>query len=305
MEHTETPAFKSKHYYIVAIAVLIFIAIFWWWRVYLYPYQTTDDANIATLDHTISSVQSGKILQVAVEDGDMVRKGDLLFTVDDTILQIELEKAKAGLDHANDEVKLQKIRVDLAKEDFQRATTEFTGGVISKEAIDHVEKTLQMAQAQLQSINSLAEVQEASLKLIETQIQYANVTAPTDGIIAKRWHDPGDVVRAGQAVLSLFDLSQIWISANIEETKLSSIHVGDPVDISVDAYPHLEFHGNVLVIGAAAASQFALIPSNNSSGNFTKVTQRIPLRISINAQENAQSLYLRPGMSVKVKIRTR
>lgn len=305
MEHTETPAFKSKYYYIVAIAVLIFIAIFWWWRVYLYPYQTTDDANIASLDHTISSVQSGKILQVAVEDGDMVRKGDLLFTVDDTILQIELEKAKAGLDHANDEVKLQKIRVDLAKEDFQRATTEFTGGVISKEAIDHVDKTLQMAQAQLQSINSLAEVQEASLKLIETQIQYANVTAPTDGIIAKRWHDPGDVVRAGQAVLSLFDLSQIWISANIEETKLSSIHVGDPVDISVDAYPHLEFHGNVLVIGAAAASQFALIPSNNSSGNFTKVTQRIPLRISINAQENAQSLYLRPGMSVKVKIRTR
>jgi len=305
MEHTETPAFKSKYYYIVAIAVLIFIAIFWWWRVYLYPYQTTDDANIASLDHTISSVQSGKILQVAVEDGDMVRKGDLLFTVDDTILQIELEKAKAGLDHANDEVKLQKIRVDLAKEDFQRATTEFTGGVISKEAIDHVDKTLQMAQAQLQSINSLAEVQEASLKLIETQIQYANVTAPTDGIIAKRWHDPGDVVRAGQAVLSLFDLSQIWISANIEETKLSSIHAGDPVDITVDAYPHLEFHGNVLVIGAAAASQFALIPSNNSSGNFTKVTQRIPLRISINAQENAQSLYLRPGMSVKVKIRTR
>jgi membrane fusion protein (multidrug efflux system) len=305
MEHTETPAFKSKYYYIVAIAVLIVIAIFWWWRVYLYPYQTTDDANIATLDHTISSIQTGKILQVAVEDGDMVRKGDLLFTVDDTILQIELEKAKAGLDHANDEVKLQKIRVDLAKEDFQRATTEFNGGVISKEAIDHVDKTLQMAQAQLQSINSLAEVQEASLKLIETQIQYSNVTAPTDGIIAKRWHDPGDVVRAGQAVLSLFDLSQIWISANIEETKLSSIHVGDPVDITVDAYPHLKFQGNVLVIGAAAASQFALIPSNNSSGNFTKVTQRIPLRISINTQENAQALYLRPGMSVKVKIRTR
>ena len=74
--------------------------------------------------------------------------------------------------------------------------------------------------------------------------------------------------------------------------------------IAVDAYPGLEFQGNVMVIGAAAASQFALIPPNNASGNFTKVTQRIPLRISIKTQENEQGLYLRPGMSVKIKIRT-
>jgi membrane fusion protein (multidrug efflux system) len=305
MEHTETPFFKSKIYYIAAILVLLLIVIFWWWRAYFYPYQSTEDASIAGLDHMISSVQSGKILQVAVDDGDVVKKGDLLFTLDDTLLQIEKEKAAAGLDHANDEVKLQKIRVDLAREDLERATKEFAGGVISQEAMNHAEKTFQMMQAQLESINSLADVQEATLKMIETQVQYSQVTAPTNGIIAKRWHDPGDVIRAGQTVLSLMDLSHIWITANIEETKLSSIHVGAPVDITVDAYPGLEFQGNVMVIGAAAASQFALIPPNNSSGNFTKVTQRIPLRISLKSVDNAQGLYLRPGMSVKVKIRTR
>jgi multidrug resistance efflux pump len=115
----------------------------------------------------------------------------------------------------------------------------------------------------------------------------------------------GDVVRAGQTVLSLIDLSNIWITANIEETKLPTIRVGDHVDITVDAYPKLKLEGSVVVVGAAAASQFALIPANNASGNFTKVTQRIPLKISLKKPENTQDLYLRPGMSVKVKIRTR
>ncbi len=305
MEQTEPSFFKSKIYYIAAILVLMLIVIFWWWRAYFYPFQTTEDASIAGHDHTISSVQSGKIMQVAVNDGDVVKKGDLLFTLDDTLMLIEKEKAAAGVDHANDEVKLQKIRVDLAKDDLDRATKEFAGGVISQEVFNRIEKTYQMMQAQLQSINSLADVQEATLKEIETKVQYSQVTAPIDGVIAMRWHDPGDVIRAGQTVLSLMDLSNIWITANIEETKLSSIRVGAPVIITVDAYPGLKFQGNVMVIGAAAASQFALIPPNNASGNFTKVTQRIPLRISIKTTDNDQGLYLRPGMSVKIKIRTR
>jgi membrane fusion protein (multidrug efflux system) len=253
----------------------------------------------------ISAVQSGKILQVAVSEGDVVKKGDLLFALDDTILLIEREKAAAALDHANDEVKLQKIRVDLAKDNLDRATKEYAGGVISQEAFTHIEKTYQMMQAELQSINSLADVQEATLKEVETQIHYSQVTAPIDGVIAMRWHDPGDVIRAGQTVLSLMDLKNIWITANIEETKLASIRVGAPVSITVDAYPGQHFEGNVQVVGAAAASQFALIPQNNASGNFTKVTQRIPLKISIKTMENAQGLYLRPGMSVSIKIRTR
>ncbi len=307
MEQKETHFFKEKtnFYYLAGIVVLILIGVFWWWRVYLYPYQTTEDASIASIDHTISSVQSGKILQMAVSDGDMVKKGDLLFILDDTLLQVEKEKAIAGLAHAKDEAKLQKIRVDLAKIDYDRARIEFAEGLISKEAMDHVEKRYQMAQAQLLSILSLSQVQEATLKETETQLGYSHVTAPTDGVIAKRWHDPGDVVRAGQTILSLIDLAEIWVAANIEETKLSVIRVGDSVIVKVDAYPGLELQGSVLVVGAAAASQFALIPANNSSGNFTKITQRIPLKISIKMPENAQNLYLRPGMSVTVKIRTK
>ena len=305
MEQSEIPFFKSKFYYVAVVVVLAAVLIFWGWRAFLYPYQTTEDASIAGFDHTVSSVQAGQILKVAVEDGAVVKKGDLLFTLNDALLQIEREKAAAALDHANDEIKLQKIRVDLAKDDLERAEKEFAGGVIPQEAMNRVKKTYQMMEAQLQAVNSLADVQEATLKMIELQIQYSQVTAPIDGIIAKRWHDPGDVVREGQTVLSLMDLSHIWITANIEETKVASIDVGAPVVITVDAYPGLQFQGNVLTIGAAAASQFALIPPNNASGNFTKVTQRIPLKISMKAVDHPQGLYLRPGMSVKVKIRKR
>ena len=101
------------------------------------------------------------------------------------------------------------------------------------------------------------------------------------------------------------DLAHVWVDAKIEETKISEIRVGDPVALSFDAYPNLEIKGVVVVIGAAAASQFALIPANNSSGNFTKVTQRVPLRIAFSAPHENSRLYLRPGMSVKVKIRAR
>ncbi|MBS0648403.1 MAG: HlyD family secretion protein [Verrucomicrobia bacterium] len=306
MEEKQPPFYKEKtnFYYLAGIFLILCIAAFWWWRVYLYPYVSTEDASIASVDHAISPLQSGQILSMVVEDGSIVKKGDLLFAIDDVLLKVEREKAVAALTHARDEVRLQKIQLDLAQEDLKRASVEFAGGVISEEMMQHVEKNYQMAEAQHQSIVSLVAVQEAALNAIDLQLKFAQVTAPIDGVIAKRWHEPGDVVRAGQTVLSLMDLSQIWIAANIEETKLSTIHVGDPVKITVDAYPGIEFQGSVRVIGAAAASQFALIPPNNASGNFTKITQRIPLKISMKP-EHAQALYLRPGMSVKVKIRTR
>ena len=141
--------------------------------------------------------------------------------------------------------------------------------------------------------------------MVEKQIELSQVRAPAAGVVARVWHYAGDLVSAGQTTLTLMDLANVWVDAKIEETKISEIRVGDPVALSFDAYPHLEIKGVVVVIGAAAASQFALIPANNSSGNFTKVTQRVPLRIAFSVSDENSRLYLRPGMSVKVKIRAR
>jgi membrane fusion protein (multidrug efflux system) len=296
---------KRKIYYFVFILMTVFVGVFWFWRVYFYPFESTEDAVIQAMDISVSPTVSGQIVQMNVEEGAVVQKGDLLFVVDDTMLKFQKEKAIAAIQHAQDELQVQKIRRDLARDDYIRAKTEFAAGVISQEMMNLAEKKLEMAEAMLGSILSLGEVQLSDLRIVEKQIELSHVVAPAAGVVAKLWHYAGDVVSAGQTTLTLLDLVNIWVDANIEETKLSSIHVGDPVMLTVSAYPELQLPGTVVVVGAAAASQFALIPASNSSGNFTKVTQRVPLKISVNVSEENSTLYLRPGMSVSIKIRAR
>lgn len=104
---------------------------------------------------------------------------------------------------------------------------------------------------------------------------------PMNGVVSKRWVMEGDVVQPGQAIFSIFDLQHVWITANLEETRVAALYEDCPVNIKVDAYPHQEFSGKVIRLGSNTAAQFSLIPPNNASGNFTKITQRVPVKISI------------------------
>ncbi len=109
-------------------------------------------------------------------------------------------------------------------------------------------------------------------------------------------------------MFTLYDLKNIWVTANLEETSISVLRSTDKVEISVDAYPEQKFTGRVFQIGSNTASQFSLIPPNNASGNFTKVTQRVPVKISIQpvaAQPGTATPQLLPGMSVEVKVKVK
>ena len=131
------------------------------------------------------------------------------------------------------------------------------------------------------------------------------IIASMNGVVAKRWVLAGDVVQPGQPIFTIYDVKNIWVTANLEETKLRHIHLNDPVQIDVDTYPGVKFSGKVFEIGNYTASEFSLIPPNNASGNFTKVTQRIPIKISIEdapAQDGSKPI-LRPGMSVEVSVK--
>ena len=142
--------------------------------------------------------------------------------------------------------------------------------------------------------------------MVETQLKNSSIVAPIAGVIARKWVMPGDIVQPGQPILTIYDLDSVWVTANFEETKLAFVRLDDAVRISVDAYPGVEFEGRVRLIGAAAVSQFSLIPPNNASGNFTKVAQRVPVKISIESkgsEKNFHPISLLPGMSAEVKIR--
>jgi membrane fusion protein (multidrug efflux system) len=126
------------------------------------------------------------------------------------------------------------------------------------------------------------------------------VRSPLSGVVDRKFVEAGEYVSPGQRLMLLHDPTQVWIEANIKETDLRRLAVGQAVRVRIDAYPEETFEGKVERIGHSATSTFALLPSPNPSGNFTKITQRVPVRIAI-AQREAR---LRPGMMVEIKIAT-
>jgi membrane fusion protein (multidrug efflux system) len=126
------------------------------------------------------------------------------------------------------------------------------------------------------------------------------VRAPFDGWVVRRWLDPGAMPLASQPIISLFDPATLRVDANIEEKYLHDVAIGDEAEISIDAYPALRLKGHVTEIMRATNSEFSLIPAEGVSGTFIKVTQRVPLRISVSVPPE---LALGPGLSVDVKIR--
>jgi membrane fusion protein (multidrug efflux system) len=300
---------KGKRVVLPVLATVLLAALAAvYWYLYLRDYVSTDDAFIDGDPITVSSKILGRLTSLAVDEGDTVKQGQLLVELDDADLRAQEAQAKAGLEYVQQSVAVAKIAVDRATDDFDRAAYQHKESIITREQYDHARKALEMAQAQYKVALSQVNASKAQLDVIETQLGNTKIVAPTSGVVARKWLVPGDIVQAGQAIYTVYDLDNIWITANFEETKLAAIAVGVPVQISVDAYPGRRFAGKVLLIGAAAASQFSLIPPNNASGNFTKVTQRVPVKISVNpaaAADPGRRVSLLPGMSVEVKIRVR
>jgi membrane fusion protein (multidrug efflux system) len=211
------------------------------------------------------------------------------------------------------------VSLDKAQEDFDRAKLQFEGNVITKESYDHLKKALEAAQAQydasksaldvskakIESSSSAIKSAEAQVVLIKTQIKNTKLYAPMSGIVAKRWLLPGDVTSTGQSVFTLTNNKNFRVIIYLEETNIAQLHIGQKAKFTVDAFSGVTFTGKIYNIGSNTASQFSLIPPSNASGNFTKVTQRVPVKISIDATEEGSkisSFRFLAGMSVVVKI---
>lgn len=142
--------------------------------------------------------------------------------------------------------------------------------------------------------------------LDSTATENCRIVSPVDGLIAKQWVVPGDLLQPGENIFTLNEGKELWVAVYLQETKFNEIRMGQSALFTLDAYPGLTFYGKIFYIGANAASEFSLIPPDNASGNYTKVAQRIPLRISIDRVEGKEklkaNLRLLSGMSANVKI---
>lgn len=166
------------------------------------------------------------------------------------------------------------------------------------EVVKAEEAQIGVLDQQIATLDAQVETLSAQIEQKRIDLARRNIRAEFDGVIDSTFIDAGEYVSPGTRLLIYHDPSTVWVDANVKETDFRRLTDGAAAQISIDAYPDREFRGEVVRIGEAATSQFALLPSPNPSGNFTKVTQRLPVRISIEQQDGL----LRPGMMVEVSI---
>lgn len=172
----------------------------------------------------------------------------------------------------------------------------------SQSAVDAERRGLDVVNSQELQLIADLHAKEASLTVAQVNLGYTTIEAPADGTVGERQVRPGQLVSPGTQVISF--VSQIkWVQANYRETQLTNVKVGDPAEIRIDEYPGKVFNGKVIEISPASGSQFALLPPDNATGNYTKVVQRIPVKIVFDDSNIATTL--RPGLSVIATVRTR
>jgi membrane fusion protein (multidrug efflux system) len=229
--------------------------------------------------------------------------GQVLSVLDTSDLKAQEKQFIAATINANESITLAKVNLEKAKDDFARAQSQYRDNIITKEQYDHSAKALDAAQAEYNISLTKPAMSKAQQEVVKAQLKNSTIYSPIDGVIARKWILEGDVVQQGQPIFTIFDMKNIWITAQFEETRLALVTMGAQVEISVDTYPDIKFSGKVIQIGSNTASQFSLIPPNNASGNFTKVTQRVPVKISID--KGNSNVNLLPGMSVEVRVKER
>jgi membrane fusion protein, multidrug efflux system len=325
---------KSARMYIPLIIIILIVLTggLYWYAEYS-RYISTDDAYIDSDKVSISSKMLSRIIQLYAGEGDSVKQGQLLAELDslDILAQKSqfvavrnqaraiLNQSQAKYNYDQESIKVLEINVEKTQDDYTRSANQLSSNAITKEKYDHDKKAFESAQAQLEAAKTqltvskaqiataVAAVQsaDAQIDVLTTQLNITRLYAPMDGIIAKRWLLPGDIAQPGQSIFTITNTGSLWVNVYIEETKMADIHLNQKALFTVDAYDGATFKGKIISIGSNTASQFSLIPPNNASGNFTKVTQRVPLKISIegcDTQRDLTGINLLAGMSVVMKI---
>jgi membrane fusion protein, multidrug efflux system len=172
----------------------------------------------------------------------------------------------------------------------------------SQSAVEAERRGLDVLNSQELQLIADLRAKEAALTVAQVNLGYTRIEAPADGTVGERQVRPGQLVSPGTQVIPFVDKTK-WVQANYRETQLTNVKVGDPAEVRIDAYPGKVFRGKVIEIAPASGSQFALLPPDNATGNFTKVVQRIPVKIGLDDASLAATL--RPGLSVIATVRTK
>jgi membrane fusion protein (multidrug efflux system) len=236
-------------------------------------YESTDDAYTAAYVHQIASRVNGTVIEVAVDDNQSVKRGQVLVRLDPRDFQVQVDKAQADYDRA--------------KADFDRIKDLRNDIAISKQDYDQSDTNLRTA--------------EANLDDARNQLSYCTITAPTDGTIGNKTVQTGNRVTVGGSLVNVVE--SIWVIANFKETQVGQMRVGQKATINVDEISDHSFTGTIDSFSPGTGSSFALLPPDNATGNFTKIVQRVPVKILFDPDSipNYEERLV-PGLSVEADV---
>lgn len=317
----------------VPLALLIGGLVYW---LSLQGKVSTDNAYVKTDQVSVSALVGGEIVETLVREGDVVKAGDVLFRIDPEPFQLQIAQANAAIATAQANVTALSNSTDLsgagisaareeiafAEANFRRKDELFRRGFLTKAEHDAAEHALSQAREQLRE--AMADRQAASAKLAtgaavpgenpqiatakaqravaELQLSRTEIRAPSAGRIAQADRLlVGQQVVQGLPVLTLVVDGTSYVEANFKETDLADMTVGQPAEVRFDAYPGLTLKGHVASIGAGTGSEFSVIPAQNATGNWVKVTQRVPVKVVIDEKSPRRMI---AGLSTEVTVFT-
>ncbi len=301
--------------------------------------MSTDDAYVNTEKVGISTDVAGIVQAVNVTDNERVRAGQVLYRLDPRQYQIALDNAKASLaqtaltidamkqDYKRmlSDVAAQQAQVVLDEANYARDAALLHSGTVSQAIYDQAQSTLDTDKNKLESLRQQAQVQlarldgnadipvaqhpqylqaQAQVEEAQRQLDHSVVVAPFAGLVTDvSAIAPGKYLAASTTAFYLVDTDHAWIDASPKETELTYVRPGQAVTVTIDAYPDVTWHGTVESISPAAAQEFSLLPAQNTSGNWVKVVQRVPMRVRVDTTGKNQPP-LRAGMSAVVDVDT-
>lgn len=269
-----------------ALAILLVGTGVWWWSS---GFEDTDNAYTAAHVATLSSKVPGLVSDVLIEENQKVKKGQVLVRIDQRDYHNSLDQLRAQLRETE-------ANLDLARRDFDRAVKLYSQSVVSEQARD-------TASAKYRQLGSFRDSILAQISQSELNLEYTEIRAPSDGTVGKKAVEPGMVVSAAQPLLSFVDARAPWVTANFKETQLRKVRPGQTVEVEIDSIAGKTFEAEVESITPGTGATFALIPPENATGNFTKIVQRVPVRIRF-LPESIRGFEDRivPGLSVEAKV---
>jgi membrane fusion protein, multidrug efflux system len=305
---------------VVLVALLAVGARRWWLG---RTHVSTDDAQVDGHIIPILPKVGGFVVAVRVTENQHVNAGDTLVVLDDRDYRVRLTQAEADLavalagvgnrarvGQADAQVEQAQANAAKAHADLDRLRPLAEKDIVSKQQLDAAAAAARAADAALAAARAAllaADARVGAMRAARDQaalnLSYTRVTAPASGVVSKKSVEVGQLVQPGQPLMSVVPLDDVWITANLKETQIEHVKPGNPVAFTVDAYSGIDFKGHVESLSPATGARFSLLPPDNATGNFTKVVQRVPVRIRPDSIDAAHPL--RPGMSVTVTIRTR